>query len=233
MSIILLTGIVVSQYCLAETRYVTDTLLLTLREGPGEHFPVEKVLKSNDPVTVIEERNDYLKVRTKDGSAGWVEKKYIVDEIPKPVVIENLEKKIATLESRIQALLEQNKTLESRYNELQKTLSGRIKALESQLEAARSEKEKAIETAGEIQKAHDALVKNSRNVLEIQAENQDLAKKNKDLSSRITEMESRVDNQLKTGMIKWFMAGVGVLLAGWLMGKSLVSKKRRSGGLLN
>jgi SH3 domain protein len=37
----------------------------------------------------------------------------------------------------------------------------------------------------------------------------------------------------KTGMIKWFLAGVGVLLLGWVIGLSVSSRQGGSSSLLD
>ena len=48
----------------AKTGYVTDQLLLTLRQGPNKSSDVIKVLKSNEAVTILEEQEEYFRVET-------------------------------------------------------------------------------------------------------------------------------------------------------------------------
>ena len=68
----------------AETQYVSDQLIITLREGKGNEYKIIKTLKAGTPLEIIEENERYLKVRTESGSEGWVLKQYVTEETPKP-----------------------------------------------------------------------------------------------------------------------------------------------------
>ncbi len=46
-----------------ETHYVTDILILNLREGPGIDHKVIRTLKSNMPVEILEESDRYLNAK--------------------------------------------------------------------------------------------------------------------------------------------------------------------------
>jgi SH3 domain protein len=73
-------------------------LILTFREGPGPNYPVLSALKSDTPLTVIEEKNGYLKVALSSGEQGWVDKSYVVTDLPKSIIIDRLKKENAALE---------------------------------------------------------------------------------------------------------------------------------------
>ena len=77
-----------------DKRYVTDMLILTLREGPGNEYTVIRTLKSDAPVYVLEEGEAFLKIRTEEGQEGWVAKQYITTNTPKPIIITGLNKEI-------------------------------------------------------------------------------------------------------------------------------------------
>lgn len=230
--LVLLPGIVFSQTH-EKAGYVTDILFLTLREGPGKNYAVKKIIKSNDHVNILEEQNDYFMVETDDGDAGWVEKQYIIYSVPKSQVIEELNQTIEKLESRIQTLIANQDPLQKKITDQQDQFKDRITSLETELTVLRGEKEKLLSEKTHLQKEYDTLVEKSKYVLDTQTENEVLKKENTTLSSRLNEIEIQGNDQMKTGMIKWFLAGVGVLLLGWLLGHSLSSKRRRSGSLLN
>lgn len=218
---------------LEKTGFVTDTLFLTLREGPGRNYSVKKIIKSDDKVSILEEKNEYLNVETTDGDSGWVEKQYIIYSTPKSVVIEELNQTISKLEARIETLSATQDPLQKKITEQQDTFKQTIASLEVELEKERAEKQAFLEKMNHLQKTLDTLVQKSAHVLETQAENETLKKQSTSLSLRLNEIETQGNDQLKTGMIKWFLAGVGVLLLGWLLGRSVSSKKRRSGLLLD
>ena len=52
----------------AETQYVSDQLVITLREGQGNEYKIIKMLKTGTPLEIIEESELYLKVRTESGN---------------------------------------------------------------------------------------------------------------------------------------------------------------------
>ncbi|MCP4721918.1 MAG: peptide-binding protein, partial [Desulfobacteraceae bacterium] len=72
----------------------------------------------------------------------------------------------------------------------------------------------------------------SQNVLEVVEKNKVIEEKNILLANSLAQLEKETSHLFKTGMIKWFLAGVGVLLLGWIIGQSVSSKKKRSSSLL-
>ena len=73
---ILLPGISAAQ----TTRYVSDELEITMRNGQGLDFGIRKMLKSGTELAVLEnDPSGYSKVRTNDGVEGWVLSRYLVN----------------------------------------------------------------------------------------------------------------------------------------------------------
>ena len=199
--------------CHAQTAYVSDMLILTLRKGPGPSYPVISALKSDTPLTIIKESNGYLKVALSSGEQGWVDKKYVVTDPPKLIIIDRLKKENAVLEDKIRVLTEQ--TDQSAMEQLKKenqTLTQNIETLKSQYAA--------LKTA-------------SANVSNTLEENKRLKTRNASLSAELAQQKGNNGFMFKTGMIKWFLAGVGVLLLGWVIGLSVSSRKGGSGSLLD
>ena len=86
----------------ADTRYVSDMLILAVRDRPDKDANVLGNLKTADSVEVLEESGPYLRIRTKDALEGWVQKNYITSEKPKALIIEQLQKEIKRLNSKIE-----------------------------------------------------------------------------------------------------------------------------------
>ncbi len=84
----------------AETRYVTDMLYITLRSGKDTGSKVV-TLRSDTPVTVLEESGRHVKVRTKNGKTGWAGAQYLSTKTPKSVIITNLEKELEQLKASV------------------------------------------------------------------------------------------------------------------------------------
>jgi len=214
----------------AQTGYVSDMLFLTFREGPGDSYAVIKRLKSDTPVSILEEQGEYYKVELESKETGWVDKRFISFETPKMMAIETLKQENKTLENKI---LELETQLQSTRNQISTggNESGqKIKELETALKTAMDETEKTRLSLSDTQKKYDTLIEQSRNIQQIVNENKVFQEKNETLSAELSEFKSKGSGLLKTDMIKWSLFGVGVLLLGWLFGHSTSINKRRRGG---
>ncbi|MCG8635174.1 MAG: TIGR04211 family SH3 domain-containing protein [Desulfobacterales bacterium] len=228
----LLIGLAAS-YSQAKTAYVSDMLILTFREGPGTNYSVLKTLKSNTPLTILEEENGFYKVTLASGDQGWVDKQFVVFETPKTQVIEKLNREKAELENRIKILAETSNGFKEELA-AQKNIAGeKTSGLQTRLTRVQQENKRLTAQLNKAEDDFKKLTEASRNVTETLAQNKSLLAENKKLSSEITRLEKETTHLFRTGMIKWFLAGVGVLLLGWIIGQSVSSKRRRSGSLLD
>ena len=69
-----------SGQALAESRYVSDTLEITMRSGKGTSFGITRMLRSGTRLEVLDEdkKTGYTKVRTKSGKEGWVLSRFLM-----------------------------------------------------------------------------------------------------------------------------------------------------------
>lgn len=77
---------------LAETMYVTDRLYLSLRSAPTSGQPSLALLPSDTRVDLLETEGNWAKVMLEDGRTGWVLKRFLVENVPKSFIIEQLKK---------------------------------------------------------------------------------------------------------------------------------------------
>ena len=103
-------------------------------------------------------------------------------------------------------------------------LVSRFKAQISELETGRSRAEKGL---AEFQGKYETLRQEAGNVVKLQQERDQLALANQQLTTELTTLRSERD--AGTGMIQWFLAGGGVQLWGWLIGRLPGKKSKRSG----
>ncbi|MBC8441638.1 MAG: TIGR04211 family SH3 domain-containing protein [Deltaproteobacteria bacterium] len=188
----------------ARTGYVSDRLILNLRQEPDNVSAVIKGLKSDTHVFILDENKEFYKIELESKETGWVEKKFIIFELPKTLIIDQLTQENNDLKDKISKL---------------GFLETDLKPNEGTLPADQDIK-------------HDGLIENAENIQKIVQENQMYQKKIMELSKEL-ELLKKNDDPLKIGMIKWFLAGVGVLLMGWIVGRSVSSRKRKSNSLLN
>jgi len=134
----------------ADRRYVSDNLIVTIREAPRKDSMALRKLGTNTPVEVLEESGRYLRVRTEEGEEGWVGKQYISSEVPKPIVIAGLRKEIDRLKARIKEAQTGENPMLDELEAAKQSYLAKVKELE----------ESAAEIIGErsrLRKANDRL----------------------------------------------------------------------------
>ncbi len=216
----------------ARTGYVSDMLFLTFRQGPGNFYAVEKTLMSNTPVVVLEERSGFYKVELKSKEIGWVDKNFIIFTLPKTLMINKLEKDNESLSNKIMALQSSVEELQDKLSSVNQNYSQTKEKLEIPLKTALNEKDKTINMLSDTQGEYDTLTRQSKNIQKIVKENKILKEQTQTLSEELEIIKEKSKNLFKTGMIKWFLTGSGVLLLGWIIGQSVSSKKQHSSSLL-
>ena len=221
------------QLTFAKTGYVSDMLLLTFRQGPGNSYAVTKTLQSNTPVSILEEKNGFYKVELQSREIGWVDKKFIIFELPKTFVINQLKKENELLENKLLQLGTSTQTFKDKISTRENESSQKIQSLEASLKAAMDEKVSMGNSLSETQEKYNTLIKQSKSIQKIVKENKTFQEENSTLSKELEITKAKNKDLLKTGMIKWFLSGVGVLLLGWIIGQTVSSKKRKSSSLLD
>ena len=84
----------------ADTRYVSDRLIISVRSGQNNKNNVLGYIRSGTPVDVLEEDGPYLKIKTENGIEGWVQAQYIISEQPKALIVRDLRNEINNLKKK-------------------------------------------------------------------------------------------------------------------------------------
>jgi SH3 domain protein len=226
VSLILLFSFAITSTATADTRYVGDQLVITLRQGKSSRHKIIKTLKTGTQLEVLEEDDSYLKVRTRDGLEGYVLRQYISTNPPKTHLISRYEEENSRLKNKINGLEKVNAELEAQIESIQKEhsqelleLTGRSTLIEEALEQIEQEQETTAEK-------YSTLLSQSENIIAITEERDQLLNAKASLSAELKSMRTNQDKLSDTRMIKWFLAGGGVLLFGWIIGR--ISRKKRS-----
>lgn len=193
----------------AETMYVTDLIKLTLRSGPSTEHKILSVIESGQQVEVLEPGEDWSLVRMANGKEGHVLTRYLVPEPTHNIRLEQLQIKHKALMQQAATLLEENTHFRDESKELKSTLDGNEKALKK------------------MSTDYDKLKAGSAEYIE-------LKEKHKTVSGQLAEQTKRadaLDEELRAieinQYIKWFLAGSGVLLVGFIVGFSARRQRRR------
>jgi SH3 domain protein len=83
----------------AETVYVIDELKIGLHESASINSPILKLIPSGTELTVIERGEELVKVKEPEGSQGWINGEYLVNNKPGKARVNELEKEIELLKS--------------------------------------------------------------------------------------------------------------------------------------
>ena len=194
----------------ARTAYVSDQLVITLRTGQGNSFQIVKTLSSGTRLEVLEETDTgYTRVRTADGTEGWVRTQYLSNE---PTANEQL----AITKAQLAKLQEKNTTLSAQLANLQKDnrqLSSQVSDLSKQSKQAETDLNRLNQVA-------------AKPIL-LDKENRELKEKTISLSNQLHLLKQ--ENQLLKDRTdrEWFIAGAGVLLGGILLGILAPRLRRR------
>lgn len=127
-----------------ETRWVADDLATYVRSGPTDEYRIVGTLTAGEPVTVLETRGDYTRVRADNGNEVWIPsddlqaERSLVERVPVlQAEVESLRARLETTdtrwERRVATMTETLKQRESRIAELE----ARKAALESQTSESR------------------------------------------------------------------------------------------------
>ena len=194
---------------LAESMYVTDLLKLTLRSGPSTEHKILSVVESGHQVEMLEPGEDWSLVRIADGKEGYVLTRYLVPEPTHNIRLEKLQTKHKALLQQAATLLEENTRFRNESKKLKATSDRNEKALKK------------------LQTDYDKLKAGSADYIE-------LKEKYKTVSGQLAEQTKRaaaLDEDLRAieinQYIKWFLAGSGVLLVGFIVGYSARRQRRR------
>ncbi|MBE0502947.1 MAG: TIGR04211 family SH3 domain-containing protein [Desulfuromonadales bacterium] len=181
----------------AESRYVTDQLVIALRPAQDDTSLPLEYLTTGMKVEVVADHGTFLKIKSPTGTVGFARSKYLVPTAPArtPAASKAVQEQLTTAQQRITKLSAEVKQLKS-------TLADIPAPVDSQ----EVEKSRAEITA--LEQERDQL-------------RQEVAK----LKGAASE-KGLLSNLSDSNQLQWFLAGAAILLLGWFAGKSSRSKRR-------
>lgn len=172
----------------AETQYVSDFLIVNIKDNLEKPYNVIGTVQSDQPVEVLEEAGRYVKVETEDGKIGWIAKQYLKDTVPKSIEIEKLQQTIKTLEEKLSSL-EQYEALALNPDSIQQT----VLDLEAQNSNLNNELNVLVETNQSLEEELATL----RKLDVVSKENINLLEQYELSKNKIADLENKIDLQNK------------------------------------
>jgi SH3 domain protein len=200
----------------AETRYVSDHLLITLRTGKGNAYQVIKTLPSGTRLELLDDDGEYSHVRTEDGTEGWARNQYLIDT---PIA----QDKLATAEQKLEKLQQTRKELQQQ-----------IKVLKSDKGTVEKERDTLAADLARIQKELDMLQKVAAQPIQTAKQNEKLKKQVETLQQESTSLTEENRRLADSSQRDWFLTGAGVLGGGLVLGLLLpLLRPRRKTGMFD
>ena len=186
-----------------ETLYVTDQLRITVRSGPSTGNKVIAMADTGNPLVLLSTKADgWSQVRMADGKEGWVLTRFLQKERPAKLVLAELDPANKDQANRLELTQQENQALKKDLSETQAKLA-------------------------ELQARYDKLSTDAADVMALKDRHQKLQAQFEAQSKQNTELVVENKSLKFSSNLKWFLAGAGVLIIGWLMGLALHRRKKR------
>ena len=189
--------------------YVSDILKLTLRTGPSIENKILAVIDSGQMMEIVEFGYDWSQVQLPNGKEGWVLSRYLTPNETNNIKLQRLETKHKNLMVQAAELLEENNRLQAE----NKKLSTEFEANQEQLVKARTDYETLKTEAAEF--------------LTLKTRYKRAASQLAEQTAKAQKLEEQLSRLGMNTYIKWFLAGSGVLIVGFIIGFSSKRQRRR------
>jgi len=193
----------------AETMYLADTLEVAVRTGKGLEYKILAIVKSNDQFEVLGTEGEYANIKISNGVEGWILRRYLTSEIPKPIVIKKLSSKIEKLQINRKSMEEEMNLLKATIGDLEET--GKAQA----------------EQVDILEKEYENLQGASSHYLQLKDEHETLQKKMARTGGHLSQVIRENEALQKKNNLMWFIAGSSAVLAGFIIGLILQNLRYR------
>lgn len=191
-----------------DTLFVIDQLVISVRKAPADNAAPLESLRSGQKVQILADEGRFFKVQLGDGRQGYVLKQYLTAEAPRATQLAKLEQERDALRTQLAAAEEQAKAAAA----LPAAGDGELQQTRQELAEAKAQ------LAG--------VPQNDEKLLLLRRELEQSRSETARLEAEVTALKEEDSLRFASGMIPWFLAGGGVLLVGWMMGRSARQKRR-------
>jgi SH3 domain protein len=238
----------------ANTKFISGLLVISIRDGVEKSAKNIGTVKTGDQVEILEEKDRFSRIRTKDNIEGWLSTQFLQTETPKIENITRLKEEIASLKQRneqlssqaispsegavikdgqqkalalsIDSLKAENKRLQEEKQKLLVLIQEHERSVQT-LTSEKGESSVLKEKIASLQDKLDVLTSNSNNIINITKERDSLASEIEPLRTELAKTKELVHKQEAENMLYWFFAGAVVFFIGMLSSKIFTRKKNK------
>ena len=194
----------------ARSMYVSEIVEITLRTGPGIDHKVIAMVKSGQTLVVLEPGSEWTKVRLSNEKEGYMLSRFLTEKKPNELLLDELKEKHKDLESKLNTIREES----SKQKNQNESLLSELAAKEEQLSG--------------LTVSYDALKADSAEFLNLKTDYKKTVAQLDEQTQKAKEYEEAYSKLVKWQIIRWVLAGAGILLVGFLIGMSSKRQRRRS-----
>ena len=200
----------------ARTMYVSDVFEIVLRsekEVAGRN--VIKMLPTGTPVEVVDTDDSWATIRLADNRTGYALKRYLISRLPYKLAAVRLQQEVTQHKTRLATLTEQLTTLRQEHRRLQQLSTTQATQLT------------------DITQKHQQLQQDASQYLQLRDTYDDLKRRHGTNQQQLQELDAAYDSLKKSSDLLKYLAGVGTILAGWVIGmitERFRGRRRRQGG---
>lgn len=199
---------------LAESWYVRPSAEIPLRSGKGQEYRILAVIQDGSQVELLEEDGVWARVSTSNGKEGWMPRRYLSNSPP-------LEDVVATLKaSRAQ--------IEKQAISMSKKLDEALRACDQYEQDLKA----CILDRDRIKKTYNSLKEDAADVIYFKKSLSETAKELQEVKHKYTIAKQENEHLRDNSRIKWFLAGGGILIVGWIIGLITTRGRKRRPSLL-
>ena len=199
---------------LAKYLYVIPTAEIAVRSGKGNEYRVVAVIINGSRVQLLKEDGDWAMVRTSNNKKGWMPKRYLSASPP--------------LKDVVASLQAQRDQLKKKTTEISEQLD--------EASEARNQYEQELKTCildrDQIRKSYDSLKEDAAGVLNFKKALSETAEELQEIKHKYNIAEQENEHLRDNSRIKWFLAGGGILIVGWIIGLITTRGRKRRPSLL-
>jgi SH3 domain protein len=211
----------------ADTRYVSDVLVINLRAAPSTSSKTLAHLRTGDSLEVLGAQGSHLRVRIPTGEEGWVTQQYTTAETPKAQVIAELRRELAKVKKKASGTEDERTRLQTELQQIKESHGTEARSAAQELSTARKEARGNSSQYQAVKEKYDALLEKSKRVLEITAERDALREKNAQLEAQVQKLDGELASVTRSNLVTGLLVGGGLVLAGWVLGSTSRKKKSR------
>jgi SH3 domain protein len=238
----------------AETKFVSGIIVVNIRDSIEKQSKIIGTVKTGDQVELLEEGNNFSRVKTKDLIEGWVPSHYLHAEIPTAETIIKLKEELIALKKKndqfaanktniptdsglqedqrkklnqsLELLKIENKRLLEDNQKFLRIIQEKEQSAQTRT-SENSEADALKEKVVSLQNKLDVLTNNSKDIINITNERDSLSREIEIVKTELASMQKFNQKLENDKMFSWFFAGAAVFFVGLLSSKIFTRRKSK------